>query len=158
MNQNVSKINLILGTVRDILIGDTTPVESSAEVKELNSYIAGRVYRSWSYNPDVKVFPQVTMICTDGASNLNLPSGKYSLDIKIWESFDASYPQTTIENISTRIDFLLNKQEKKLNLSNSTLRCRQILRMDSINSTDVIDRLYTKTLYYNLICDDEILS
>ena len=132
-------------------------VDTGYELREIEYYCANRIYRG---NLRItSVFPQITMNVEEGLDELNLPSGEYFLEMNVHEKFDAKHPQDTLDNISSRIQFLLNEKPDQLNLATGkNLRVWLIIKLSALPLQDYVNRIFTKTVRYKIICGDETIS
>ena len=72
---------------------------------------------------------------------------------------DDNYAKTKLSNMAARAIYLLDKQSDQLNLASSkNLRCRLISKMSSIESQDLLDKLYSNLITFRVVCDDEIID
>lgn len=157
MNETYSKSLVLMEAVRSILIADTTDTHKT--VREIKHYVSQRVYQSHLPNPSV-LLPEITLYVDDGPSSLSLSSGTYYLNIKVWVSEDATTPNETLDNITARIEFLLNHKHEDLNgaVSSKSLRCRMIVKESSQKISDPVLKVLTRHIIYYIICDDEIIT
>jgi hypothetical protein len=154
-NEKYSKSKVILEAVRSILVADNS--NTGNEVREIEYYCSDRIHRG---NLRTKsAFPQITFGIDEGYDELNLPSGHYYLSVSAHERFDSKYPQETLDNISSRIAFLLNKKPNQLNLATSkNLRCRLIVKISALLVQDYTNKVFTKSINFRMICGDEIFN
>lgn len=155
MNQNYSKQNTLLKSVRAILIGDTAVL--ATEVREIKYYVSNRIVQG--QNPVSLLMPQVTMDVNDGMNEQLLPSGEYYLMIKCWVEQDSEAPNDTLNNLSTRIIYLLNNRYNELNTKfpSENLRCRFIVKQSNTKHVDAVAKIIDRTILFRVIADDEIL-
>ncbi len=156
MNVSNSVQNLIFEGVKAIFTDDD--VNTNKVIREMNYYIAGRVYRSNLIVGDT--FPQATMNINELSDDSSLPSSVYMLNLRFWTKMGESVSQFNLANMISRAIYLLNKKPETLNsfVTSGLLRCRFILKQSVIDANDDVAKLYSKLLLFKLICDDEILN
>jgi len=158
-NQTESKTELILSAAREILIGDNAATGNTVE--SIESYCANRIQRE-----DLQIsidVPKIDLSCDGGASEVSIPTKEYFLVIKPRTAMDSpDTPMTTLDRISSRINFLFNNKPSSLNGANivvgKNLRCRLITEESALRVPDYIERTYTKVIRYKVRCDDEIIT
>ncbi len=157
MNMKESKTNILLEAVRSIFIADTTNTGFTS--REINFYVGQRIYRTRMENHES--FPQITMDVDEYESELSLPSNRNLLTIQVHVKKDSQYALTVLGNLSNRIEYLLNKKPSSINLavdSSKKLRCRLINKISGLLTTDELKEVHTKTLIFEVVLGDEILS
>jgi hypothetical protein len=109
---------------------------------------------------DDSAFPKITMDVDEYESENNLPTQKSLLTIQAHIKKNDSYALTSLGNLSNRIEYLLNKKPASINLavSSKKLRCRMINKISGLLTTDELKEVHTKTLMFDVVMDDEILS
>lgn len=152
MNEEYSKSKVILESVRSILIGDNQ--NTGNDVREISHYCGNRIFRGKLRSK--QQFPQITINTDEGFNDIVIPSGYYFLEVNSHVVYDSKSPQDTLDDIATRVIFLLDRKSSQLNLATSkNLRCRIIQKMSSMSIEDDLDRVYTRTIRFKMICDDE---
>lgn len=157
MNVVESKTNILLEAVRNLFIADTTNTGYTS--REINYYVGQRIYRTRMEIGDS--FPQITLDVDEYESELALPSQRCLLTIQAHVKKDAPYALTSLGNLSNRIEYLLNKKPSSINLAvnnSKKLRCRLINKISGLLTTDELKEVHTKTLIFDVILGDEILS
>jgi len=158
-NESYSKDEIILAAVREILLGDNAATGN--DVGSIDSYVSNRIQRE-----DVHVvidFPRIDLSVEEGGAEVGLPTRRYFLVIKPRTHMDENTsPQTTLDRIGARIDFLLNNKPASLNAtaaaSGKNLRCRLLIQESALRVPDAVDRFYSKIMRYRVICDDETIN
>ena len=156
MNLAESKTNILLEAVRTLFISDT--VNTGYASREIAYYVGQRIYRTRM--EDVSEFPKITLDVDEYESELSLPSQKCMLTIQAHVKKDMSYALTNLGNLSNRIEYLLNKKPSSINLvvNSKKLRCRLINKISGLLTTDELKEVHTKTLIFDVVLGDEILS
>ncbi len=157
-NEAFSKTEIIVAAARTILLGDNAVTGNT--VGSIESYAANRIQRE---DLEVKVeFPKIDLSCEEGSAEISLPSRMYFLTVKPRTHMDGTTPQTTLDRLATRIDFLLNNKPSSLNgastATGKNLRCRLLIQESALRIPDSVERTYTKVMRYRVICDDENLT
>ena len=157
-NLTVSKSEVIISAVRELLLGDNAATGN--DVDSIDSYVSNRISRV-DTNIDVNA-PKIDLGVEEGQADLDLPTRTYFLTVAPITHMDGDVPQTTLDRISSRIDFLLNNKPSSLNgtstATGKNLRCRLIIQESALRVPDTIERTYTKVLRYRVVCDDEQLT
>ena len=155
MNQTVSKTTAILRAIRKILISDTT--NTGYEVREVSFYVSNRIVQGTM--PAPVNMPHITLSEDDGDQRQLLPSGEYFVPVRCWVDMDTDSPNDTINNLVTRIIFLLHNKQDQLNTQypSDNLRCRLITKQSNTLLNDGQARLISRTILFRVIADDEIL-
>ena len=133
-NEEYSKSKTILEAVRNIFVGDNA--NTGNDVREIEYYCADRVYRG---NLNVgHDFPQITISVDEGINGLNLPSGEYFLEVNSHNKFSSSNAQDVVDNMSSRVEFLLSNKPNQLNLAvtSKNLRCRIVRKLSALLTGD----------------------
>lgn len=157
-NQTESKDEIILAAARELLLGDNAATGNTVE--SIENYCTNRIQRE---DLMVKVdFPKIDISCEEGMADVSLPTRIYFLTIKPRTHMDGLNPQTTLDRIHARIDFLFNNKPSSLNgtsvAAGKNLRCRLCFQESALRVPDTVERTYTKVIRYRVICDDEITN
>lgn len=155
MNENFSKQNTLVKSIRKMMIDDN--VNTGVDVREIFYYVGNRIGHG-SY-PIAQVNPQITIDVNDGLQNQSIPTGDYWAIIKIWVDMDSEAPNDTINNIASRVIFLLHNRSAEMNLQYPVekLRCRNVLKQSNLKSEDKILKSYVRVVVFGIKADDEIL-
>lgn len=155
MNELESKNSVLYSSVIKLLKDDN--VSTGNIVKEINFYVGSRIIRK-NLRQKIKN-PKILIDILDQPSDLSLPSGKYVLSTTVVVNTDDTYALTELDNISARVEFLLNKKSASLNLaySSKNLRCRLINKVSGITSSDLLKKIHQKVTMFDVTLDDETL-
>lgn len=154
MNEKYSKSEVLLEAIVKILKEDDTNTGNT--VREMNNTVADRIYRS-HINENLS-YPNVVIGVDEYNSNLGLPSGKFTVEIKVSVLQSEPYSFSVLDRIGSRIEFLLNKKTSSINLASSkNLRCRIFNKVSGLVTSDDLIKVNKKTILFDVICDDEIL-
>jgi len=156
MNVKESKTNILLEAVYKILSEDSA--NTGYTMREMNFYVGDNINR-----PRLEMgaeFPQVTFEVDEYETDLLIPTQKYQLTVSGHVKKDMAYAQTTLDNLTARIEYLLNKKPSSLNLAvpSKKLRCRLINKISGLKTTDELKEVHTKNLIFEVVLDDEIIQ
>jgi hypothetical protein len=164
MNIAYSKENIILESIRNILINDTVNVPSGYEVKNLSQYIssgalADRVVRKQLMSND-NVFPMITISVESNVINENVPSSEFTLIVTAHIKEGYPYLHTTLANMATRINYLLGDKKDLINsqFPNKKLKCVYIKSSAPLEAFDSLFKIYSKHCFFRIVVLDEIVS
>lgn len=156
-NIDNSKEEVLLQAVRKLLVDDNA--DTGKTVREIDYYVGDRIYLT-DKNIDNATFPQIILSVDAAEDELGLPTGNYVLDVRTYVNIDDEYAKTKLKRIDARVLVLINKRSDSLNsaVTGKNLRCRLIVKMSSLETTDPIAHLYIKRTSYRVILDDEVID
>ena len=156
MNITESKSNILMEAVYKILTTDTA--DTGLKSREISHYCSNRVFRSkLLVSP---IFPLITMETDEIGGELLLPSQRFLLTVQAHVKKEMEYALTSLDNLSNRIEYLLNKNTTSINLavSSKKLRCRLINKVSALLTTDELKEVHTKSIQFDVVIGDELLQ
>jgi hypothetical protein len=157
MNRDYSKENVILESVRTILVNDNGIL--TGDVKSIHQYCEDRIIRKMAFinPPDDKL---ITIDVAKNNENIGLPSSTWYLSVTAIIPMDQPYAQDDVSRMATRIVYLLNKKPADLNnvAPQKYLRCRFIINISVIPADDGALKIHKRECIFEIIADDEILN
>ncbi len=155
-NISNSKEEVLLEAIRTLMIADNA--DTGVTLREIHYYVADRIFPT-EQNMD-EDFPQFGITTESVSDELNLPTGDYFVEVIAHTKKDAKYAITDLLRMDARVLVLINKKPQSLNdaVSSKNLRCRLIVKMSSLRTTDPIAHLNVKRTRFRVICDDEIID
>lgn len=154
-NVTESKVNILLEAVYKILSADST--NTGVTMREITHYTTNISRKKIEQQ---STFPQITFEVDEQESELLLPSQSYLLTVSAHVKKDMQYALTSLDNLTARIEYLLNKKPSSINLavSGKNLRCRLINKISGMKVTDELKEVHTKNLIFEVVLGDEIIS
>lgn len=121
----------IIKNIGDILLGDPT----------ITSYISNRLSAKGGFKASVTPYITLWIDCDDGNVGINLPAGRYSFEVGVWNSSDKSQALETLLDIKDRVVALLNKQETTINAGTHTTKVRTFDLVSAVRSDEYLGSL-----------------
>jgi len=156
MNESESKTDVLYSSIYKILKDDNT--NTAKTVREIEYHVADRIIRSNLRHNLAN--PKILMEVIESQTNLTLSTEKYMLILTVVVDMDMTYALTVLDNISARVEFLINKKPVSINLaySSKNLRCRLINKTSGITSTDALKMIHQKHIMFDVVLDDEVIE
>lgn len=153
-NVSYSKLNLIIGTSRAVLVNDNT--NTGNEVREITYYVNPKnIVRS---NQLIKnKLPEIAIEDEQGAEDIRIPSSDYMMTIGAYYSMDESLALDKLSNLVQRIKLLIKPDVMNAIWTGRKLRCRQVNILNDVSDDNAELKYYGRKILFHLICDDEII-
>lgn len=155
-NTTEAKTNILLEAVKKILSDDNSTL--STTMKAIHYYIADNIMRKRL--EQIVDYPAVTMDVDEQGTDLLIPTQKYLLTVSAHVKKTMAYAQTELDNLTARIEYLLNKKPASINLAvaSKKLRCRLINKISGVKVTDELKEIHSKHLMFEVVLDDETVN